>query len=151
MGSIRTVKPELFKHEELYQAEKKSGLPLRLAWIGLFTVCDREGRFKWRPNELKLDVLPYDDVNFTLVLSALLEHSFIESYEVDGERYGFVPSWQKHQWIQGRERSSGIPAPPQSVASGSESTTQSLSMGSGERKGKERKDICAVGPVWAKS
>lgn len=53
MSRIRTVKPELFKHEELFDAEQNSKLPLRLAFIGLFTVADREGRFKWRPRTLK--------------------------------------------------------------------------------------------------
>jgi hypothetical protein len=46
MGRIRTVKPELFQHGDLFDAEVESGFPLRLAFIGLFTCCDREGRFK---------------------------------------------------------------------------------------------------------
>ena len=46
MSRIRTVKPELFKHEELFDTELASGLPLRLAFTGLFTVADCEGRFK---------------------------------------------------------------------------------------------------------
>ena len=39
MARIRTVKPEFFKHEEIYQAEIEEKLPLRLAFIGLFGVC----------------------------------------------------------------------------------------------------------------
>ena len=46
MARIRTVKPELFRHEELFLPEKESGLPLRLSLIGLFTVADTKGRFK---------------------------------------------------------------------------------------------------------
>ena len=53
MSRIRTVKPELFKHEELFDTELASGLPLRLAFISLFTVADCEGRFKWRPRTLR--------------------------------------------------------------------------------------------------
>jgi hypothetical protein len=42
---IRTVKPEFFKHEKLFDLEKETGLPIRLAWVGLFAISDREGRF----------------------------------------------------------------------------------------------------------
>jgi hypothetical protein len=109
MGKIRTVKPELFRHEELFEAEKIHRLPLRLAFIGLFTCCDREGRFRWRPKQLKLDMLPYDDIDMADILNALVEHSFIVQYEVNGERYGYIPSWNKHQCINVRESASVLP------------------------------------------
>jgi hypothetical protein len=64
MARIRTVKPELFRHDSLFEAEQECQLPLRLAFIGLFTCCDREGRFRWRLRQLKLDVLPYDSIDF---------------------------------------------------------------------------------------
>lgn len=111
MARIRTVKPELFRHERLYEAEKHYGLPLRLVFIGLFTVCDREGRFKWRPRELKLDILPYDEMDFSAALNALLETGFIKAYEVNEIVYGFIPSWNKHQVINNRERQSDLPEP----------------------------------------
>jgi hypothetical protein len=109
---IRTVKPDLFGHDDLYDAEKRSGLPLRLAFIGLFTVADREGRFKWRPREMKRHVLPYDDLDFKDVLTALYEARFIGRYEVDGALYGFIPTWALHQTINTREAQSALPPPP---------------------------------------
>ena len=57
---IRTVKPEFFQHEGLFDLEQFSGLPIRVAFAGLWTCCDREGRFKWRSRQLKTDILPYD-------------------------------------------------------------------------------------------
>ena len=113
MSRIRTVKPELFKHEELFDAELDSGLPLRLAFIGLFTVADCEGRFKWRPRTLKLEVLPHDTVDFAQVLQALEQSGFIQSYSVDGERYGWIPNFKKHQRLQTKELAAGseLPAP----------------------------------------
>lgn len=112
MARIRTVKPEFFKHEEIYQAEIEEKLPLRLAFIGLFGVCDREGRFKWRPNQIKLDILPYDKVDFSLVLDALATRGFIEEYESeDGERFGFIPTFLDHQVINNRESESKIISP----------------------------------------
>jgi len=111
MGRIRTVKPALFKHEELFDAEQETGLPLRLAFIGLFTQCDREGRFGWHPRQLKSDILPYDEVDFSRVLDALLTRGFVVKYGVGGEVFGHIPSWHKHQVPNNRETRSIIPEP----------------------------------------
>lgn len=112
MSRIRTVKPELFKHEDLFELEEETGLPIRLAFIGLFTVCDREGRFKWRPRSLKVAVLPYDEVDFSRVIDALASRGFLVKYTAeDGETYGHIPSWVKHQVINNRERQSVLPSP----------------------------------------
>jgi len=102
------VKPELFTHGELFDAERESKLPLRLAFVALFTCCDREGRFKWRPRELKLACLPFDDVDFSRVLDALATRGFIVRYASD---YGCIPSWNRHQVINNREGQSELPTP----------------------------------------
>jgi hypothetical protein len=112
MGRIRTVKPDFFRHEELYDLEITSGLPIRLAFAGLWTCCDREGRFKWRIRTLKTEVLPFDDVDFSRVLDALRTREFIVKYRVGNEDFGHVPSWSKHQFINPREQASDIPEPP---------------------------------------
>lgn len=111
MGRIRTVKPELFTHEDLFILEKETGLPIRLAFSGLFTVCDREGRFKWQPNRIKLAVLPYDELDFSRVLDALSTRGFIRMYSIGNEIFGMIPTWKKHQVINNRESSSEIPEP----------------------------------------
>jgi hypothetical protein len=108
---IRTVKPSFFRHVGLFDAEQETGLPLRVAFAGLWTTCDRDGRFIWRPRELKLDVLPHDLVDFARVLHALWIHGFIGKYRVDGVEYGFIPSWSKHQVINNRESASVLPVP----------------------------------------
>jgi hypothetical protein len=54
---IRTIKPELFRHEGLFDLEIETKLPIRVAWMGLFTCSDREGRFPWRPRVLKTMIL----------------------------------------------------------------------------------------------
>ncbi|HEY5064766.1 MAG TPA: hypothetical protein VIJ04_08130 [Xanthobacteraceae bacterium] len=112
MSRIRTIKPEFFRHEELYEAEKECGLPLRVAYPALWTVADRDGRFRWRPRELKLDCLPYDDVDFVDVLAALEKAGFIVAYEVGGQRYGCIPSFPRHQVINQREASSKLASMP---------------------------------------
>jgi hypothetical protein len=110
MARIRTIKPEFFRHEGLFEAERECKLPLRVAFAGLWTVADREGRFKWKPRAIKLDCLPFDNVDFADVLEALYQHGFILKYEFDGEIYGCIPNWAKHQVINVREAKSTIPA-----------------------------------------
>lgn len=109
---IRTIKPELFQHEGLYDLEKETGLPIRAAWAGLFTVCDREGRFEWRPRALKANILPYDEVEFSRVLDAWATRGFVVKYaSLDGLEYGFIPSWHLHQVLNNREQASTLPDP----------------------------------------
>ncbi len=111
MARIRTIKPGFFRHETLYEAEQQTKLPMRLAFAGLWTAADRDGRFKWSPRQLKLDCLPFDDVDFSRVLDALLTRGLIVKYAVDGVEYGCIPTWHKHQVINNRESASDLPEP----------------------------------------
>lgn len=111
MGKIRTIKPELFTHEDLFALEKESGYPIRTAFAGLFTCCDREGRFKWKVQTLKLGCLPFDELNFAHVLDALMTRGFVEKYENETGEFGHIPTWSKHQFINNRESESELPDP----------------------------------------
>lgn len=112
MARIRTVKPKLFTHEALYDAEYESGLPLRLAFIGLFTEADREGRFQWRPRTLKAAILPFDDLDFSRVLDALATRGFLVKYASrSGEILGAIPTFRHHQAINNKEPASELDAP----------------------------------------
>jgi hypothetical protein len=160
MARIRTIKPDLFKHEDLFDLEAETGLPIRFAWAGLFTICDREGRFKWRPRSIKAEVLPFDDIDFSRVLHALATRGFLVVYACSGELYGSIPSFKAHQVINAKERASNIPSPSSdestiindfdtlltrgsrvghALSTGDQPCTE-ISVGKGkERKGKERK------------
>lgn len=148
MARIRTIKPEVCLHEGLYDLERESGLPVRFAWVGLWTQCDREGRFKWRPRSLKSQVLPHDDVDFSRVLDALATRGFVVQYACRGEVFGFIPSWKKHQVINNRECESSLPDPAASDCELMTSTRAprvddacptEMQSCAGERKGKEGK------------
>lgn len=147
MARIRTIKPEFFKHETLFDAEQETGLPLRLAFAGLWTVCDREGRFEWRPRAIKTDAMPYDDVDFSRVLDALTTRGFVVRYRVDGKEFGHVPGFSRHQVINGRETDSKLPPPPELIEYDDKSTpeprvnhasTTRHDLAHGEGKGRER-------------
>lgn len=111
MMRIRTIKPEFFLHERLFEAEQQSGLPLRVAYAGLWCAADREGRFKWEPRRLGVQILPYDQVDFSRVLDALTTRGFIVKYASGTGEFGVIPSFTTHQVINNRERESELPDP----------------------------------------
>jgi hypothetical protein len=108
---IRTIKPEFFLHDGLFDAEKETSLPLRVAFAGLWCASDREGRFKWEPRRLGVSILPYDNVDFSRVLDALTTRGFIVKYRVNDAFFGMIPSWHTHQFINPRESKSELPEP----------------------------------------
>jgi hypothetical protein len=152
MARIRTIKPEFFRHEELYEAEKESGLPLRVAFAGLFTVADREGRFKWKPKHLKFDVLPWDDLDFENVLINLVDYGFVVKYSVEGKDYGYIPGFTAHQVINNKESKSVLPEPTNENTRIPRVNHVTLVEGKG-REGKGREHIqvaCAVCGIFEK-
>jgi hypothetical protein len=117
---IRTIKPEFFTHEELYDLEAESGLPLRIAFAGLWCAADREGRFKWEPRRLGVQILPYDNIDFSRVLDALHRGGFVARY--GGGKFGLIPSFDSHQCINMREAQSNIPSPEDAIEDDAQET-----------------------------
>lgn len=74
-----------------------------LFFAGLWTQCDKEGRFLWRPRSLKLDILPYLKYDVEKSLEVLELAGYLRRYTVDGEKYGEVVNFSKHQLIFGSE------------------------------------------------
>lgn len=112
---IRTIKPEFFTHDGLFELEQQTQLPIRVAYIGLWCASDREGRFKWEPRRLGAQILPYDGIDFSRVLDALATRGFVVRYASPGSKdacFGWIPSFTRHQVINNRERSSEFPNPP---------------------------------------
>lgn len=110
---IRTIKPEIAKDEELWDLGQQTGLPVYQAFTVLWCYADREGRFGWRPRQLKSDVLPYWDGDFSRVLDALASRGFIKKYASNGRQFGVVCKFLKHQFINNREPASELPPPPE--------------------------------------
>jgi len=108
---IRTIKPEFFHHEGLYELEKETGLPIRISFAGLWCAADREGRFKWEPRRLGIQILPYDNVEFSRVLHALTTRGFLVKYACGTGVFGVIPSFTRHQVINNKEGASQLPDP----------------------------------------
>jgi len=146
---IRTYKPEFFTHPLLADLDRNSQLPVRISLMGLWSCSDREGRFKWDARRLGAQILPYEQIDFEVILKILTDNEFIVKYEVDGKAYGFVPSFSRHQVINNREQESSLPPYHQPDLFSAELTRDNTgeSTGestradacSGEGKGKERK------------
>lgn len=111
MARKRLISPQFFTNADLFEAESVSGLPLRIAYAGLWTVADRRGIFKWSRN-LKPEILPYDACDILPCFDALERAGFVRSYEISGKRYGWIPSFSKHQTFHVREAASDAPEPP---------------------------------------
>lgn len=104
MARIRTIKPEFFRDEDLQDLEAAhSGCHVMLVFAGLWGHCDRNGAFEWRPRQLKLDILPFLPFSMDQALGLLEGAGFIRRYTVDGKEYGLVPSFAKHQRLNGKE------------------------------------------------
>lgn len=147
---IRTIKPEFFVHEGLYDLEHETKLPVRVAFAGLWCVADREGRFVWRPRTLKVAILPHDVVEFDAVLDALERGRFVRRYEVDGVQYGVIDTLKIHQVINQREAASAIPAPPAPECTDAHVHSDATHVHArGEGKGRELEGKGSGGPACA--
>jgi len=107
----RNLKPGFFKNECLARCEPLA----RLLWQGLWCVADREGRFEWRPLRMKAEILPYDNCDIDELLDQLIACQAIVKYSVNGNNYGAIPTFLKHQKPHVRESASSCPAPTLAV------------------------------------
>lgn len=107
MARKRLISPQFFLDGELFDAEQASGLPLRVAYAGLWCFADRRGYLEWKPRELKLGVLPHDVVNMTDTMLALCSHGFLKVYEHPDHPdrlFVAIPSFPKWQTFNIKER-----------------------------------------------
>lgn len=111
MARIRTIKPEFFRHELLQDLAAEHGAEIMLVFAGLWGHCDSEGRFEWRPRQLKLDILPFLDFSMAEILDLLETAGLVKSYEVSGKRYGVIETFREHQRLTGKEAQDGVKHP----------------------------------------
>lgn len=108
MSRIRTIKPEFFTDEEIAACTPLA----RLLFVGLWTLADRDGRLEDRPARIKVQTLPYDQVDADDLLAELERGRFVIRYEVDGRRYLQIRTFGDHQRPNLREPASTIPPVP---------------------------------------
>jgi len=103
----RNIKPALFKNELLAECDPLA----RLMFTGLWCMADREGLLEYRPKRIKVEVLPYDNVDIEKLLQQLEDRGFIKIYTIKTNKYIQVVNFLKHQNCHIHEQKSTIPAP----------------------------------------
>lgn len=104
MARIRTIKPEFPEDEKLGACTRDA----RLLFILIWTLCDDHGRFRASPVFLRTHLFPYDlDITPQDIagwLNELHAKRRVELYEVEGETYGLVTNWGRHQRVDNAGR-----------------------------------------------
>jgi hypothetical protein len=124
VARARNIKPAFFTNEDLVELEPI----IRLLFIGLWTLADREGRLEDRPKRIKMALFPADDLDIDRALTALTAKGFIIRYEVGEARCIQVTNFCKHQSPHVKEQASTIPAPGSAPAPTGPSTGQAPGM-----------------------
>lgn len=143
MARIRTVKPSFLRHEKLQDLEAENpNQYVMMVFMGLWMLADNKGRFEYKPRSMKLDILPFLDYSIQASLDTLEAAEFIETYYVDGQKYGLIPTFKDHQRITGKEAQDGerFPAKPTLNADSQRGITGEApekQLGAQEGKGKE--------------
>lgn len=143
MARIRYLKPDFFKDEDI----KELSFEARLFYQGLWVQADRDGRGEDRPERLKIEIMPYDEVDAEKIMQILAcpkkngKRPFIIRYEIDGEKYYQIINWQKHQKPHKTERESVIPPVPKELLTVKQPLTNgyatNIPVGNGDGNGKE--------------
>ena len=107
MARARNIKPGFFQNEELAELAPID----RLAFIALWTVCDYKGCLEYRPKRLKIQLLPYDDVDIEKTIKNLESMGFVQVYQIDNENYIKIINFEKHQNPHKNEREAGSEIP----------------------------------------
>jgi uncharacterized phage protein (TIGR02220 family) len=71
--------------------------PARRFLILLWTECDDQGSFEWKPKQLKMELLPADSIDIEELLCELVEWNCVMQYEMNGKQYGAVRNFCRYQ------------------------------------------------------
>ena len=107
MARARNIKPSIMDNEQLAELDPM----MRLLFIFLWMLADREGRLEDRPRRIAAQALPFDrGVDVEEMLSALHEKGFIQRYKAGEKACILVCNFKKHQKPHSTERDSILPA-----------------------------------------
>ena len=93
MARIRSIHPGFFTDEAMVTLSPQAQVFL----FGIWTQCDDQGVFEWKPITLKMRVLPAANVDVSTLLSELESADAIKKVERGGAQYGLVRNFRKYQ------------------------------------------------------
>lgn len=109
---IRSIKPEFWMDEEIGQWPAE----IALFYIALWNEADDEGRFRANEQYLSRTLFPYRKrFNSALALQLLLKNGKVAAYKVEGQSYGLLINFKKHQKINRPTKSKLPPPPPETL------------------------------------
>lgn len=111
LARIRSIKPEFWTDEKIVELKVMT----RLFFIGLWNFVDDEGRCKYSPKRLKLQILPADNADVEKLCAELRRASLINIYSLNDKEYLEICNFNQHQKIDKRTKSKiPPPNPPES-------------------------------------
>lgn len=93
MSRIRSIHPGLWTDEAFVTLTSMA----RLLLIGMWNECDDKGTFVWSPLQLKMRILPADNVDAVELLLEIEAAGFVMKYLIGGRAYGAVRNFCKFQ------------------------------------------------------
>lgn len=93
MSRIRSIHPGLWTDEQFVSLSSFA----RLLFMGIWNECDDKGTFAWSPLQMKMRILPADNVDAAELMAELVAVDCIQHYEIDGKSYGAVRNFAKFQ------------------------------------------------------
>lgn len=107
MARIRSVHPGLFTDENFVELSDTAQIFL----VALWTECDDQGVFEWKPKRLKMRLRPASTEPVDGLLSELEDLEFVRRYEMNGRQYGAVRNFATYQ--RPRKPNYQHPIPPE--------------------------------------
>jgi len=93
MSRIRSIHPGLFS-DEAYMA---MSVWAKAAWPALWTECDDNGVFEWKPIVLKARIFPADNIAFEQLLEEWERSNSVRRFVEGGKTYGVVRNFRLYQ------------------------------------------------------
>lgn len=105
----RIVKEGFFRNYDLGQLPPLA----RILFIGLWCLADKNGCLWDRPEQIKIECLPYDSENIESLLAELARAGFIVRYESKSRKCIQVVNFSKHQTLTSWEKNTCAEVPLQ--------------------------------------
>lgn len=89
----RNIKPAFFKNEVLAEQNPY----LRLLYIGLWCLADKQGLIENRPKRIKAELFPYEEIDINGYLTVMQRLDHVRVFGDDTNEYLYVVNFLKHQ------------------------------------------------------
>lgn len=105
MARIRTIKPDFFMSDDVGSLTVNS----RLLYVALWCHCDRNGIIKFQKTGLAAQCMPFEFNMFDDCIAELIESGLVLPYQVENNKYLYIPTFTEHQRPHHTEKESGNP------------------------------------------